>query len=195
MKNSNVNAKSETDLSSYKGRMLNHIEMVYRPGERHLAAKLFRTIGCDVREQGDFLRILIAPGNDDPLNNVLYASEVTPEQWQFEQRLQAALKGESEAATAYAGYDARFRREPQRTAHFGIRYPSHAKLEATLKHLESELSDTDLKGRAEVAAVFRPGDPGSYGHIMQAFLKTDILAAGIITLGQHIELQAQSIED
>jgi hypothetical protein len=156
MKNPGVNAKSEADLSSYKGRMLNHIEMVYRPGERHLVAKLFRAIGCDVREQGTFLRILIAPGNEDPLNNVLYASEVTPEQWQFEQQLQAALKGESETATAYAVYDARFRREPQRTAHFGIRYPSHAKLEATLKHLESELSDTDLRGRPRSPRCFVP---------------------------------------
>src|ERR1700680_4518814 len=145
MENPVVNAESQADLSSYKGRMLTHIEMVYRPGERHLVKKLFSAIGCDVREQGDYLRILIAPGSEDPLNNVLYASEVTPEQWQFEQRLQFALKGESEAAAAYAVYDAKFRREPQRTAHFGIRYPSHAKLEATLRHLEGVLAEADLK--------------------------------------------------
>lgn len=194
MANSEADAKAQAGLSGYKGRMLNHIETVYRPGERHLAVKLFKAIGCEVSEFGEYLRIQIAPGEKDPLNNVLYASEVTPEQWQFEQRLQAALAGESPLAVAHDGYDGRFRRQPQRTAHFGIRFPSYAKLEAALSDLENNL-DPELKGRLEVAAVFRPGDPGSYGKIMQAFLKTDIVAAGIVTLGQHIELQAQPLED
>jgi len=42
-----------------------------------------------------------------------------------------------------------------------------------------------------VSGVFRPGGHGCLAsNLVQAFLKTDICAAGIVTLGQHIELQA-----
>ena len=35
-------------------------------------------------------------------------------------------------------------------------------------------------------------DPGSYTDlVMQAFIKTDIAASGLLAFGQHIELQAQ----
>jgi hypothetical protein len=40
--------------------------------------------------------------------------------------------------------------------------------------------------------VFRPGDPGSYTDMMtQAFVRTDVIASGLLAFGQHIELQWQ----
>jgi hypothetical protein len=129
------------------------------------------------------------------LNNSLYASEVTEEQWRLEQQLRKALEGESPLAAAYAGYEEKFRRNPQLTSHFGIRYPSFEAVEKTLDHLQNDL-DPELKGRVEIKGISRPGDPGSMtDFIMQAFIKTDIAASGLITLGQHIELQGQRTGD
>ncbi len=179
-------------FANYKGRLLNHLEMVYRPGERHLVTKLFTALGCTVVDPGT-THLVISVGATDKfmLNNTLYASEVTEEQWRLESQLQKALEGESPLASAYAGYEEKFRRQPQLTSHFGIRYPSFDAVEKTLDHLQNGL-DPELKGRVAIKGLFRPGDPGSMSDfIMQAFIKTDIAASGLITFGQHIELQAQ----
>jgi hypothetical protein len=181
---------------NHQGRLLNHIEMIYRPGERHLVSKLFTALGCNVIDTGH-THLVVALGAPDKymLNNTVYASEVTPEQWRLEQQLSRALEGESPLAAAYTGYDDKFRRDPQLTSHFGIRYPSFEALEETLKHLENGL-DPELVGRVQIKGVFRPGGPGSYvDYIMQAFIKTDIAASGLLTFGQHIELQAQRLSD
>ncbi len=185
--------KQQTQESlNYKGRLLNHVEMIYRPGERHLVTKLFTALGCTVIDTGaTHLYIAVDTPDQHGLNNSLYASEVTQEQWLLEQQLQQALQGESPLAAAYAGYDDKFRRHPQLTSHFGIRFPSFAKLEETLSQLEHHL-DPELAGRVQIKGVFRPGDPGSYTDlVMQAFIKTDIAASGLLAFGQHIELQAQ----
>jgi hypothetical protein len=40
--------------------------------------------------------------------------------------------------------------------------------------------------------VAEPGCPGSYtGTMIQAFARTDAVAAGLLSLGQHVELQLQ----
>jgi hypothetical protein len=39
-------------LTNYKGRLLNHVELVYWPGERHLVGKLFTALGCTVIDGG-----------------------------------------------------------------------------------------------------------------------------------------------
>ncbi len=55
-----------------------------------------------------------------------------------------------------------------------------------------ELGGNALAGRVSVSGVFRPGDPGSYTDTMaQAFVRTDVIASGLLTFGQHIELQWQ----
>ena len=191
-----ASSNPQQELIDQKGRLLNHIEMVHRPGERHLVIKLFRALGCDVQDIDNF-HLPIPMGGPDRfmLNNVVYASEVTKEQWQFEEQLQKAIAGESALSQAYANYDQKFRRNPQYTFHFGIRYPSFGHLEETIAHLQNEL-DPELKGRVEIEGIYRPGEPGSMADIvMQAFIRTDILAAGLITLGQHIELQAQRLPE
>lgn len=180
------------EFLNYKGRLLNHLEMVYRPGERHLVTKLFTALGCTVIDTGGtHLGISVNPTEEFPRNNALYASEVTPEQWALEQLLQKALEGGSALSAAYAGYEEKFRRHPQMTSHFGIRFPSFDAVEQVVSHLQDNL-DAELRGRVQLKAIFRPGGPGSYSDsVMQAFIKTDIAASGLITFGQHIELQAQ----
>jgi hypothetical protein len=52
----------QAGLLDYRGGLLNHVSLIYRPGERHLAAKLFNAIGCEVHERGElYLYISIVP--------------------------------------------------------------------------------------------------------------------------------------
>lgn len=168
---------------------LNHVELVYRPGERELAKRVFELLGCNpVDRGGTWFTSFVDADGADWCNNVLYASEVTPEQWAFEEALDAS----SPARVAYLD---RLTREPQRAFHFGIRLPDEATLEATCARITDAGnggSDGELAGRIRIAGVFRPGDPEAVADSMvQAFVWTDVIASGLLTLGQHIELQWQ----
>lgn len=181
----------ERALLDADGRLLNHTELVYAPGERRLTAQVFETIGCRVVDPGGpYLVILVDPRSQSFYDNVLYASEMTGEQLELERSMRGQLAGSSELADTYRKYRARFEREPQRTTHFGIRLGSPAELEDVEKTLDS--SAGELAGRLRLARVFRPGDPGSLDpQLVQAFLWTDVCAAGLTCLGQHIELQVR----
>jgi hypothetical protein len=165
---------------------LNHVELVYRPGERELAKRLFSLLGLEPTDSGgQFLSIRVAPNDEDGLNNVLYASEVTAEQLQLDQAMGPVLDGPGRM------YLDRMAREPQRSSHFGIRYDDTDAYERMLRAIdEAGSNDRQLAGRVRLAGVFRPGDPGSYANTMtQSFVWTDVVAAGLLSLGQHIELQ------
>jgi len=96
-------------------------------------------------------------------------------------------------AEAAHGYLDRLRDEPQRSTHFGIRIPDRDRFDAVIAGLrDAGEHDPELKGRVRVSAVFAPGEPGSLTDVMiQAFVHTDVVAAGLLTLGQHFELQYQ----
>src|SRR5215468_7806037 len=73
-------------------RRLNHVEMVYRPGERELAGRVFELLGLRVLDRGGtWFTALVDPAVADFSNNACYASEVTPEQWALEQSLATAI--------------------------------------------------------------------------------------------------------
>jgi len=174
---------------------LNHVELVYRPGERELAARVFALLGCrPVDRGGTFFTSFVEPAETDFSNNVFYASEVTPEQWCLEQALDETIRADNgPVASTTRVYLERLRREPQRSFHFGVRYPSLDALETTCSAIRSvDRTDPGLAGRIEVSGVFHPGGPGAYTDTMvQAFVHTDVVAAGLLVLGQHIELQWQ----
>ena len=142
-------------------RLLNHVEMVYRPGERAVARALFETLGCSVRDSGGpFLSAMVVPSGNF-LDNVMYCSEVTAEQWAFEQALQGAIEHDPDLGEANGRYAALLGRAPQHAFHFGITYDSLAEWEEALTRIEKAgADDPDLKGRLGVRKVFRPGDPG-----------------------------------
>jgi hypothetical protein len=174
-------------------RALNHVELVYAPGERPLARALFELLGFDVRDSGGpFLTAMIQTGQGDVANNALYASEVTPAQWALEQALRDGIAGGVLEGPANE-YLADLHAHPQRSCHFGIRYPTVDDHEATIDRIE-HIGDhaPELVGRVALSGVFRPGDPGSYTDTMtQAFVRTDVIASGLLAFGQHIELQWQ----
>jgi hypothetical protein len=170
-------------IASRPGRLLTHVELLHRPGERVMAARLLALLGCEpVDRDGHWFTSFVDPDAPrDWATNVLYASEVGPEQWALEQ----ALPMEAEA------YRAAMRREPQKSAHFGIRVPTEAALEELLERVASAgRDDPGLAGRVAVDGVFRPGEPGAIApDMVQAFVWTDVVAAGLLSLGQHIEVQ------
>jgi hypothetical protein len=180
-------------LIAGRGRLLSHVELVYRPGERRIVAAFFELLGCAVVDPGrEFLVVHVDPENRDPrmLDNCLYASEATPEQLRFEEALATALREEGALRSAHLALGARNTVAPQRTTHFGIRVASLEALDEIVARLRSA-PPTELAGRVEVAGVVRPGDPGSLSPMLaQAFVRTDSCAAGFVSLGQHVELQA-----
>lgn len=168
-------------------RRLTHVELLYRPGERALAQKVLRLLGCDpVDRGGEFFTTFVDPdGVRDYANNVLYASEVGPAQWELEKRMTEA------AGVARATYLKSMREEPQRSTHFGFRVASEAALDELVARVRSaRADDPELADRVAVDGVYRPGEPGSIAqNMVQAFIWTDVLAAGLLTFGQHIEVQ------
>jgi hypothetical protein len=175
-------------------RRLNHVELVYAPGERGLATRALELLGCRVEDMGGpFLTAYVGENEHDIANNVLYASEVTAEQWAFEKDLSAMLAANGPLAETARAYLERLRDEPQRSCHFGLRFASEDSYEQVLERLRNvAVTDPELGERLTLSGVFRPGDPGAYSKIMiQAFVRTDVLASGLLSMGQHFELQWQ----
>ncbi len=190
-----------TLLTNYPGRLVNHIEILYQRGERELAKQFFALLGCTIvdtqTESGTGSSILFVypePTCQDRLNNVVYLSEIRQPQFELEQLLAEHIAADPALADAIARYDHKARNEPHGITHFGLRYPSFDDLETVIARVEHELPP-EMQGRVEITAV-RPGDPRSFtDELIQAFVRTDIVCAGLFPFGQLIELQAQRVTD
>ena len=168
------------------GRRITHVECIHRPAERVLAIELFEVLGCRVVDRGGtFFTAFVEPDESNFSANVFYASEVTPEQWEFELELQRAAPDPIER------FASQRRDVPQRSFHFGFRVPDEAGLDAIVKRVQQvgECAG-NLGGRVAVDGVFRPGDPGAIApNMTQVFVWTDVVACGLLALGQHFEVQ------
>ena len=166
-------------------RLLTHVELLHGPGERALAARFLDLLGCETVDRGGhWITSFVEPDEDrDYSTNVLYVSEVGAEQVVFERSLAAT--------PAAADHRAAMRRGPQMYAHFGFRVATEDDLEAIVDRIRSAgEGDPDLAGRVAVDGIYRPGEPGAIApNMVQAFIWTDIVAAGLLCLGQHIEVQ------
>jgi hypothetical protein len=176
-------------------RRLNHVEMVYRPGERELTTRVFELLGLRVSDNGGpWMFARIDPAIGDVANNACYASEMTAEQWALEQALARALAADEDESRgvgpAALGYLDRLRGEPQRSFHFGIRLFDRDDFDATLDRIRAAEREPELAGRVELINVYHPDEPGAYAKgMIQAFVRTDVVAAGLLAFGQHVELQ------
>jgi hypothetical protein len=172
---------------------------VYRPGERALAGRVFELLGMRVVDHGgEWMFAHVDPSVADVANNACYASQVTPEQWALEQSLASAMaepeghpaSGDEGVGSAARAYVERVRREPQRSFHFGVRFHEREDFDATLDRIRAAEADPDLTGRVALLGVYDPSEPGALAPGMfQAFVRTDVVAGGLLTLGQLVELQ------
>lgn len=112
-------------------RRLNHVEIVHRPGERHLVRALFDLLGFGTLEmsRGEIVIGVVDPPTFDELDNDNWIGgrEVRPEQWEFDQALAKALQ-QKPLAAAFEKHKELLSRRPQWGMHFGFHFthPSSA---------------------------------------------------------------------
>jgi hypothetical protein len=168
--------------------MLNHVEMIYRPGERDAARALFEALGFGVSDFGPWLVVAIDPSTFNGVDNLMYASEPVPAQRRFEAALERAIASDPEASAALEHYRSVRRAHPQFNFHFGATLPTLEDwTERTERLQEAVRTNPLLQGRVDIS-VFNPGDPGAVG-INQTFALTDIIATGTLQTGVIFELQ------
>jgi hypothetical protein len=185
-------------IADYHGKLLNHVEALYRPGEREIAIELAEALGCAVTDTGfkgdgvdTFLAVHPNPDDRNPQNNVFYISQIRPQQQAFEDRLRRLIDEDGEFATLLEKYREEARTKPFGVPHFALRYPSGEAVEevaARIASLKRKLND-----RLHLR-IFRPGDSDAAGDdLIQGFLYQDVIVSGSFVMGQLIELQTQPL--
>jgi len=183
--------------SGYHGKGLNHVELLYQRGDRQLAVELMEMLGCtaidtpQVNETGStYICIHPDEADQDPVNNVIYLSEIRPPHYDLEEVLKATISRDKALASVVDAYCTRARTLPYGIPHFGLRFPNFESIEPVLDRLEN-CANPAIAERMSVMAL-RPGDDAALtSDLNQAFVYTDIVATGLFCLGQVIELQAQ----
>lgn len=182
-------------IGDYSGNLLNHIEALYRPGERDLALALVEALGCSVSDTGfsgdgpeTFLAIHPNPADPDIRSNAFYISPMRPEQQALEARFSSLARDDDELRGALEAYRGTARTLPFGVSHFGLRYAS----EDELKHAFAEVG-TRLSGQLGDRLHLRLFDPEAGERagatVVQAFVYQDVIVSGSFTYGQLIELQ------
>jgi len=187
-------------IAEYEGRLLGHVEALYRPGERELAIELVQALGCAISDTGfkgdaahdTFLAVHPDPEDKTPGNNVFYISEIRPEQLALEDGLKRLSAENADVAVVLAGYREVARTKPFGVPHFALRFRSGQEIEAAADRLNGPLREK--LGERLHFRIFRPDDPDAAvpGTITQAFLYQDVIVSGSFLMGQLIELQARA---
>ncbi len=185
------------EIGQYKGKLLNHVETLYRPGERELAIELAEALGCVITDTGfkgdgvdTFLAVHPNPDDRNGQNNVFYMSQVRPEQLALEERLMRASLHDPDLARDLKNYREAARTRPFGVPHFSIRYPSGGAVEEVARRVDLSFKQR-LPDRLHFR-IYRPGDPdAAVGNLIQGFLHQDVIVSGSFLMGQLIELQTQ----
>jgi hypothetical protein len=184
------------EIGQYRGKLLNHVETLYRPGERRLAIELAEALGCAITDTGfkgdgvdTFLAVHPNPDDRNGQNNVFYMSQVRPEQLALEERLKR-LSADPDFASDLERYREAARTKPFGVPHFALRYRSGKDVEEVAERINGSLKQR-LKDRLNLR-IFRPGDEdAAVGNLIQGFLHQDVIVSGSFLMGQLIELQTQ----
>ncbi len=182
--------------------LLNHVEFVYAPGDRALVRAFLEALGLRVLDPqtdptppelgpaaGPYLIVYLAEGDDDLIDNVVYASEARPEQWALESALRERIAAEPELQSLCATHQAAYAERPQAMTHVGLAYPSTTEVKAAMARLAEHEA---LGERLTLSDVYEPGGPGSVDdRVTQAFVHTDLLSVGLLLGGQQFELQVR----
>ena len=189
-------------LERANARLLNHCEFVYAPGDRARVRLLFEGLGFRVLDPqtdptpahlgpaaGPYLIVYLDDEEEDLIDNVLYASEASEEQWRFESALRTRMDADDELSGLHQGYREAYARLPQAMTHVGIGYPNAREVKAAMARLSAR---PELEGRLTLSEIYEPGSPGSVDdRVVQAFVYTDLISVGLLCGGQQIELQVR----
>ncbi len=167
--------------------MVNHAEMVYRPGDREAARALFETMGCAVGELPGFPWLIInidaSVGGALTADNIMYANESTPAQQNLEAALEEAIAANPNLAEKLERYKAIRLARPQYVHHFGASVATHEDWLSRVEALQDANANHPLlRGRIEVD-VREPGHPGALGPLSQAFIHSDIIQVAPLQMG------------
>jgi hypothetical protein len=184
-------------IAEYEGKLLNHVEALYRPGERAIAIELAEALGCSVSDTGfkgdgvdTFLAVHPNPADPNLQNNVFYISQIRPEQEALETRLKRFSEENTDVAALLEGYRGAARTKPFGVPHFALRYPSGEAVSEVAERLEKSLKPR--LGERLHLRIFKPEDPdAAVGGFIQGFLYQDVIVSGSFLMGQLIELQTQ----
>lgn len=184
-------------IAEYQGKLLNHLEALYRPGERQLAIELVEALGCAVTDSGfkgdgvdTFLAVHPNPDDKNPQNNVFYISQIRPEQQALEDRLRQMNDTLPDFAALVTKYREAARTKPFGVPHFAIRYRTKTAVDEVEARINGPLKKK-LGDRLNLR-IFRPGDSDAAGNtLIQGFLYQDVIVSGSFLMGQLIELQTQ----
>ena len=182
--------------------LLNHVEFVYAPGDRAHVRAFLEALGMRVLDPqtdptppelgpaaGPYLIVYLAEGDDDLIDNVVYASEVRPEQWALESALRDRVAADGELRSLVADYREEFLRLPQAMTHVGLAYSSTEEVKQAMARLAA---NDALRDRVALSDVYEPGGPGSVDdRVTQAFVHTDLVSVGLLLGGQQFELQVR----
>jgi hypothetical protein len=183
-------------IGDYGGTLLNHVETLYRPGERELAIELAEALGCVITDTGfkgdgvdTFLAAHPNPEDQDPQNNAFYMSQVRPEQLAVEERLRQFADQDQAFAVQLEGYRQAARSKPFGVPHFALRYQAGKEVQRAEARINAGLKQK--LGERLHLRVFYPEDAdAAVGNSIQGFLYQDVVVSGSFLMGQIIELQA-----
>jgi hypothetical protein len=188
-------------MAEYRGGLLNHLEALYRPGDRELAIEFVEALGCTTTDTGfatetgsSYISVHPFGADSDPLNNVFYVSEMLPRQVELEDLIRARIEGDAAIQDALAGYREKAKTFPFGIPHFGLRYPSVEALKPVLERLDKGVSPA-LKARVTVHPIQVFEAANGIPDVTQAFVYTDVVVTGSSALGQLIELQVQGANE
>jgi hypothetical protein len=179
-------------IADYKGGLLNHLETLYRPGDRELALELVEALGLTTVDTGFATYVAVHPNGEDRnrLNNVMFLSEMLPQQAEIEAVIAQRIAADPALRAAIESYRDKARTEPFGIPHFGLRYPSAEALAPVLDKL-GRLSPA-LKERVTVNELPPMEVPvEGFPDVKQVFVYTDVFTAGGAAYGQMIELQVE----
>jgi hypothetical protein len=187
-------------IADYKGHLLNHIEALYRPGERQLAIELAEALGCAISDTGfsgdgdeTFLGIHPNPDDMNGQNNVFYISPMRPEQQALEDQLRQFVENDAALQRRVEAYRETARTKPFGVPHFALRYPTGPAVQEAADRVRSSLGER-LGERLHVR-VFNIDDPdAAVGNVVQGFVYQDVIVSGSFLHGQLIELQSQPVK-
>lgn len=184
-------------IADYTGNLLNHVETLYRPGERQIAVRMVLALGCSISDTGfhgdgdeSFLAVHPNPADPDIRNNAFFMSPMRPEQQAVEERLRRFVEEDAAFSRKLERYRHVARAKPFGVPHFALRYSSSGEVEDAADRLKNALGD-ELGARLHVR-VFEPGASGAKGaRVVQGFIHQDVIVSGSFLYGQLIELQSR----